>query len=70
MIRYDQAYNQKISRVVSNFNRKVRRLEKEEAELLPSTVRVREIKDMFMNRRDLNTLGIFNALESVDLKKL
>lgn len=55
MIRYDKAYNQKISRVVSNFNRKVRRLEKEEAELLPSTVSVREIKDMFMNRQDLNT---------------
>lgn len=55
MIRYDQAYNQKISRVVSNFNRKVRRLEKEEAELLPSTVSVREIKAQFTNRRDLNT---------------
>ena len=55
MIRYDQAYNQKISRVVSNFNRKVRRLEKEEAELLPSRVSVKQIKDMFVNRRDLNT---------------
>lgn len=55
MIRYDQAYNQKISRVVSNFNRKVRRLEKEEAQLLPSRVSVKEIKEMFMNRNDLNT---------------
>ena len=55
MIRYDKAYNQKISRVVSNFNRKVRRLEKEEAKLLPSTVSVREIKALFTNRRDLNT---------------
>lgn len=55
MIRYDKAYNQKISRVVSNFNRKVRRLEKEGGELLPSTVSVREIKAMFMNRRDLTT---------------
>lgn len=55
MIRYDRAYNQKITSVVSNFNRKVRRLEKEEAELLPSRVSVREIKNMFMNRRDLNT---------------
>lgn len=55
MIRYDKAYNQKISRIVSNFNRKVRRLEKEEAKLLPSTVSVREIKEMFMNKRDLNT---------------
>lgn len=55
MTRYDKAYNQKISRVVSNFNRKVRRLEKEGAELLPSTVSVREIKELFMNRRDMNT---------------
>lgn len=55
MIRYDKAYNQQISRVVSNFNRKVRRLEKEGAELLPSTVSVKDIKAMFMNRQDLNT---------------
>lgn len=55
MIRYDKEYNQKISRVVSNFNRKVRRLEKEGAELLPSTASVREIKAMFTNRGDLNT---------------
>lgn len=55
MIRYDKEYNQKISRVVSNFNRKVRRLEKEEAELIPSRVSVREIKSLYVNRRDLNT---------------
>lgn len=54
MIRYDSAYNQKINRVVSNFNQKVRRLEKEEGRLLPSTVSVKEIKSQFMNRRDLN----------------
>lgn len=54
MIRYDPRYNQEINRVVSNFNRKVRRLEKEERELLPSTVSVRDIKDKFTNKRDLN----------------
>lgn len=55
MIRYDSSYNQEINRVVSNFNRKVRRLEKEERQLIPSTVRVSEIKQQFNNRRDLNT---------------
>ena len=54
MIRYDPQYNQEINRVVSNFNRKVRRLEKENRELIPSTVRVRDIKDQFTNKRDLN----------------
>lgn len=54
MIRYDSSYNQEINRVVSNFNRKVRRLEREERELIPSTVRVSEIKQQFTNRRDLN----------------
>ena len=54
MIRYDSSYNQQINRVVSNFNRKVRRLEREERELIPSTVRVSEIKQQFTNRRDLN----------------
>lgn len=54
MIRYDSAYNKEINRVVSNFNRKVRRLEKEERELLPSPVSVRNIKEQFTNRRELN----------------
>lgn len=54
MIRYDSSYNQEISRVVSNFNRKVRRLEKEERQLLPSAVKVSEIKDRFTSRRELN----------------
>ena len=54
MIRYDSAYNQEINRVVSNFNRKVRRLEKEEYQLLPSPVSVKTIKEQFSNRRELN----------------
>lgn len=54
MIRYDSAYNQEINRVVSNFNRKVRRLEQAEYRLLPSPVSVRDIKDKFSSRRELN----------------
>lgn len=54
MIRYDSSYNQEINRVVSNFNRKVRRLEKEERELLPTPVKVQDLKEKFTNRRDLN----------------
>lgn len=54
MIRYDSAYNQEISRVVSNFNRKVRRLERAENRLLPSPVKVKDIKDKFSSRRELN----------------
>lgn len=54
MIRYDSAYNQEINRVVSNFNRKVRRLERAGNELLPSPVSARTIKEQFTNRRELN----------------
>lgn len=54
MIRYDSTYNQEINRVVSNFNKKVRRLEKEGNKLLPSPVSTRTIKEQFTNRRDLN----------------
>lgn len=54
MIRYDSAYNQEISRVVSNFNRKVRRLEKAERELVPSPVSVADIKEKFTSKRELN----------------
>ena len=54
MIRYDREYNQEITRVVSNFNRKVRRLEQQEARLLPTPVKVSDIKERFSNRRELN----------------
>lgn len=54
MIRYDREYNQTITRVVSNFNRKVRRLEQQESRLLPTPVKVSEIKERFTNRRELN----------------
>ena len=54
MIRYDSAYNQEIRRVVSNFNRKVRRLEKEGRRLLPNKVAISQIKNEFSSKRELN----------------
>lgn len=48
-------YNQNITRVVSNFNRKVARLQKAGYDLLPSKVSVREIKKRFDNKTELNT---------------
>lgn len=47
-------YNQNITRVVSNFNRKVARLQKAGYDLLPSKVSVREIKKRFDNKTELN----------------
>lgn len=54
MIRYDSEYNKNIARVVSNFNRKISRLQKLGNEVLPSKVYVSDIKSKFDNRRDLN----------------
>lgn len=54
MIRYDSEYNKNIARVVSNFNRKISRLQKLGNEVLPSKVYISDIKSKFDNRRDLN----------------
>lgn len=54
MIRYDQAYNQQIARVVSNYNRKIARLSKNGQNLLPSKVSIRDVKSQFTDRRELN----------------
>ena len=54
MIRYDSEYNKTISRVVSNYNRKIARLSNAGVDLLPSKVSIRTIKNQFTNRRDLN----------------
>lgn len=48
-------YNQNITRVVTNFNRKVARLQKAGYDLLPSKVSAREIKKRFDNKTELNT---------------
>lgn len=53
-IRYDKSLNKEINRVVRNFNSKVKRLEKDERNLmLPSKVSVKEIKSGVTNRREL-----------------
>lgn len=54
MIRYNSNDNKNIERVVSNFNRKIARLQKAGYGQLPSKVSIRTIKSQFSNRRDLN----------------
>lgn len=63
MIRYDSRYNNEISRIVSNFNRKIARVDAKGLPT-PAKVSIRSIKSQFDNRRDLNTflrdLQIYN----------
>lgn len=54
MIRYDDEYNANIARIVSNYNRKIARLNKAGARLLPQKASVRSLKAEFTNRGDLN----------------
>ena len=54
MIRYNSTDNKNIERVVSNFNRKIARLQKAGYSQLPSKVSIRTIKSQFSTRRDLN----------------
>lgn len=63
-IKYDREFNQYIQRVVSNFNRKVDRLEKQGKELLPDKVYVADLKAQYDKRyelkRKLNELQRFS----------
>lgn len=52
-IRYDQKFNREIARIVANFNKKVRRLEKIDHALLPETVLVSDLKKEYSRRSDL-----------------
>ena len=52
-IRYDKEFNREIQKTVKNFNAKVRRLEREEQEIIPDTVSVKELKQIYQNRRQL-----------------
>lgn len=54
MIRYDREYNATISKVVSNFNRKIARLERIGGGKLPAKVSIRAIKSQYTNRAELN----------------
>lgn len=53
MIRYDKQLNSELRRTVANFNAKVRRLEKQERELIPDRITVRELRDSFSKRYEL-----------------
>lgn len=53
MIRYDKQLNAELRRTVANFNAKVRRLEKEERELIPSTTSISELKSSYTSRYEL-----------------
>lgn len=53
MIRYDKQLNAELRRTVANFNAKVRRLEKEERELVPSLTSVEELKGTYNKRYEL-----------------
>lgn len=52
-IRYDNKLNSEINKIVRNFNQKVTRLEKNQQELLPTKISVRELKKSYNNRNDL-----------------
>lgn len=53
MIRYDKQLNAELRRTVANFNAKVRRLEKEERELIPPLTSVEELKGSYTKRYEL-----------------
>lgn len=53
MIKYDRQLNSEIRRTVANFNAKVRRLEKQERELIPNTTSVEELKNAYTKRYEL-----------------
>lgn len=52
-IRYDASLNKELRSTVSNFNRKIARLEKEGRELLPDKVYVADLKEFYQDRREL-----------------
>lgn len=54
MIRYDSEYNKNIQRIVSNFNRKIARLNQAGNVGIPEKVSVRELKSKFLTRTEMN----------------
>lgn len=55
MIRYDYKLQRDLTRAVSNFNRKVSRLERLDHQVVPDRVYVSEIKSQFTNRQKLKS---------------
>lgn len=54
MNRYNAEYNRHIERVVSNFNRKIARLQKAGRTTLPNKVSIRELKSQNLTRGEMN----------------
>lgn len=52
-IRYDSEFNREITRIVKNFNAKVNRLEKQERDLIPDRVKISELKEQYVDRKQL-----------------
>lgn len=52
-IRYDRQFNKQIRRIVDNFNKKIKRLERADHAILPNRVLVSDLKKDFTNRNDL-----------------
>ena len=72
-IRYDKQLNADIRRTVSNFNRKVSRLEKQGRELIPDKISTQELKNQFTSRyelkRKLKELQRFSTKGAEDILK-
>lgn len=73
-IRYDRDLNREISRVVKQFNQKVRRLEKLDRDLIPDRISIQELKTEFTDRkklkRELNNLLKFTRRGAEDIIKI
>lgn len=52
-IRYDKDLNAEIRRTVSNFNKKIRRLEATEQEIIPESITIKELKTTYKDRKQL-----------------
>lgn len=52
-IRYDKKLNQEINRTIKNFNQKIARLEKQDRELLPSKITMKDLKNGVYTRTEL-----------------
>ena len=54
MSRYNAEYNRNIERVVSNFNRKIARLQRAGRTVLPDKVSIRELKSQNLTKSEMN----------------
>lgn len=52
-IRYDKELSSELRRTVANFNKKIQRLEATEQEILPDKTSVKELKEIYKDRRQL-----------------